>query len=94
MVHRNREANDRGFFHGVVGVVFREAAFSMKKKKVHNPRKFEVVVAEGNLKGCGKRLVVIGCYVPPNDEVPRGRQALDFITGAMTDGKRRHDNSF
>ena len=92
ILHRNREVNSKGFSHGGVAVVYRESALSLRKVKLHNPRSFEVVVAEGKLKACGRKLVTVACYVPPNYPVPRGRQALSFIAGAVTDAKIRHDD--
>ena len=60
MVYRNREVNGRGFSHGGVAIVYREAAMSLRKMKIHNPKRFEVVAAECNLKGMRRKLVVVG----------------------------------
>ena len=34
--------------------------------KFVNDENFEVVVAMGNIKGLSRKLLVIGCYIPPN----------------------------
>ena len=89
MIYRNREVNDRGFSHGGVGIVFLESSMSLQKVKIHNPKKFEVAVAEGKLKGCGRKVVIIGCYIPLNYNVPRGREAMEFIASNISNAKRR-----
>ena len=83
---------DRGFSHGGVGIVFRQSAVSLRKWKLHNPKNFEVVVAEGKLNGCGRKLIIVGCYLPPGYSVPRGREAMDFISGIVSEAKRRLDD--
>ena len=85
MVYRNRKVNDKGFSHGGVSIVYRESALSLKKIRIHNPKEFEVVVAEGTLKGCGRKVVVIGCYIPPNYSVPRGRDCLLYTSPSPRD---------
>ena len=92
MVYRNRAVNGRGFSHGGVAIVYREAAMSVRKIRIHNPKDFEVVAAECNLKGIKRKLVVIGCYIPPNYSVPRGRETMEFIGGIVSDVKRRLDD--
>ena len=43
----------------------------------------------GNLPGQRRKLVVVACYLPPNDPRTRVEGALDFITGVVVDVKRR-----
>ena len=71
LLHRNREDNARGFAHGGVSIVFKESQCGLKKMRLHNPGKYEVVAATGNLKGSMRKIVVIGCYIPPNYTVGR-----------------------
>ena len=52
------------------------------------------MVAEGNLKGCGKKIVIIACYLPPKYTVPRGREAMDCVAGMISDAKRQHDDPY
>ena len=94
MVYQNREVNQRGFSHGGVAIVFRESVVKLRKVQIHNSKRFEVLVAEGNLKGCGKKIVIIACYLPPNYTVPRGREAMDYVAGMVSEAKRRHDDPY
>ena len=66
LVYRNREANERGFSHGGIAIVYKESVLALKKIPLHNPKKYEVLVAEGNIKGCSRKLVVVACYLPPS----------------------------
>ena len=89
MIYKNRENNSRGFAHRGVCITFKDSACTLKEMKLYNPGRFEVIAATGSLKCCPRRLVVIGCYLPPNYTVGRGRAALDFIAGAISEAKRR-----
>ena len=44
MIYRNREPNARGFSHGGVAVIYKESMMDMKRVKLHNPGKFEVLL--------------------------------------------------
>ena len=92
LVCRNREVNERGFSHGGVAVAFKSSEMSLKKVKLHNPKNYEVLMVTGMLARCSRRLVVVACYIPPNYTVPRGKGALSFIAGAVTEAKRRYDD--
>ena len=46
-------------------------------------------MATGMLPLCSRRVVVIGCYIPPNYSMGRGRGAMEFIAGAVSEAKRR-----
>ena len=94
MLHQNRPPNQRGFSHGGVAVVYRETAMTLKKKRLHNPRNLEVMVATGSIKGCVRKVVVVGCYIPPNYSVPQGRSTMDFICGVISDIKREMDDPY
>ena len=63
---KNREKNNRGFSHGGIALTFRESELMLKEVKLQNPERFEVIVAAGKVNGCGRKLVVVGCYIPPN----------------------------
>ena len=66
MIYRNREANTRGFSHGGVAIIYKEALLNMRQVKIHNPKKFEVLLTQGTIKGSARKIVVIACYAPPN----------------------------
>ena len=89
---KNREKNNRGFSHGGIALAFRESELMLKEVKLHNPERFEVIMAAGKVNGCGRKLVVVGCYIPPNYNIGRGKKALEFIAGAVTEAKRRFDD--
>ena len=92
MLCKKRPRNDRGFSHGGVGLLFKESAASLKEIKMHNPENIEVLMAAGKLHGYGRKLAVIGCYIPPNYTVGKGKKALDFISGAVMEAKRKFDD--
>ena len=92
MLYRNREANDRGFSHGGVAVIYKESVMTLKPVKLHNPHKFEVLLTSGRIKGVARPIAVIACYIPPNYAVPRGKDAVSFIAGAVSEAKRRLDD--
>ena len=92
MICRNRPANDRGFSHGGVAVVYRASEVSLRRVKLHNPHNFEVIMATGMLRGCARRVVVVASYLPPNYSVGRGRSAMEFTAGAVAEAKRRFDD--
>ena len=60
---------------------------TMRKVKLHNPKKFEVLLTQGTIKGSSRKIVVVACYVPPNYTIPRAREALDFISGVVSHAK-------
>ena len=64
----------------------------LKEVKLHNPSMIEVVMAAGSVKGCPRRIAVIACYIPPNYTVPKGRQAMQFASGAVAEAKRRFND--
>ena len=92
MVCLNRTTNDRGFSHGGVAVIFRASEITMRRVKLHNPHKYEVLMTIGMLTSCAWRVVMIACYLPPNSTVGRAREAMEFIAGAISEAKRRYDN--
>ena len=73
-------------------MIYKESVMTLKKVKLHNPHKFEVILTSGRIKGCARPIAVIACYVPPNYTVPRGRDAVLFVAGAVSEAKRKLDN--
>ena len=90
----NREVNNRGFSHGGVAVCYRESLMNLKPMKLHNPGKYEVLVTTGAIGGYSRKMVVIGCYLPPNYTVGKARKAMDFIAGCITNVKRKLSDPF
>ena len=64
-LYRNRKQNNRGFSHGGVAIIFKSSACSFTKLEFPNPGDFEVLVAVGTIPGHTRRMIVIGCYIPP-----------------------------
>ena len=77
-----------------MAIFHKESELSLKEIKLHNPGKYEVVMAAGALKGYSRKLVVIGCYLPPNYNVSRGHKAMGFIAGCVTKAKRQYQDPF
>ena len=87
MLCLNRSPNDRGFSHSGVAVVFKSSDITMRKIKLHNPHAYKVLVTTGILSGCTRRIVLVACYLPPNSPVARGRGAMEYVAGAVTEVK-------
>ena len=59
MICKNRDPNERGYSHGGVAVAFKEPAVTLKEVRLHNPRKFEVLLTSGTIRGCSRKLCVV-----------------------------------
>ena len=94
MICRNRPINSRGFSHGGVAVVYRSEACSFVRVNVPNPDEFEVVVALGTLPGHNRKLVTIGCYIPPGLTVPVGKKCLDYVTDVVLQTRRKYRDPY
>ena len=92
MICKNREVNERGFLHGGISIIYKEEAMVLKEVALHNPRKFEVLLATGSVCACPRRVAVVACYLPPNYTVPRAREFMQMAAGAVTEAKRRFDD--
>ena len=91
---RNREVGGNGVAYGGVAVFWRDSFVRMAGIDLKNPDKYEVVVAAGSMKGHTRKLVVIGCYIPPNYTKKRAEGALDFIADRVVDLKRRYKDPY
>ena len=76
---RNREPGARGHSHGGVGIAFRISSCTFKELQINNPDRYEVIAALGTIPGHSRKLLVIGCYLPPGDNAARGNGCLGFI---------------
>ena len=56
MLYKNRPLNQRGFSHGVVAILFRDSIMSLKEVMVHNPGKYEILMAVGAVKGFSHKI--------------------------------------
>ena len=55
MICKNRKANDLGYSHGGIAIIFRESMISLKRVKLHDPHNLEVIMAVGTIKGGPER---------------------------------------
>ena len=94
MICRNRPINSRGFSHGGVAVVYRSESCNFVRVDVPNPDEFEVVVALGTLPGHNRKLVTVGCYIPPGLAVPVGKKCLDYITDVVLQMRRTYRDPY
>ena len=94
MIARNRGVLSNGVAYGGVAVVWREGNLSFKEVVVKNPAHYEVVVAASSIKGHCRKLVVIGCYLPPSYNTTRGEAALEFISDTVTEVKKRFKDPY
>ena len=88
MICRNRDPNERGFSHGGLAIVFRDAVVNLRQVSLRNPEKLEALMATGKVKGCPRGMAVVGCYAPPNYSTARARMAMDLAAGAVAEAKR------
>ena len=63
MICKNRKANDMGFAHGGVGIIYRESMITLKEVKLHNPQELEVMMAVGSMRGSMRKMAVIAVSV-------------------------------
>ena len=92
MLCLNRDPNVRGFSHGGLAIIFKEAAVALKPFKLHNPDKLEVMMATGTIRGSPRKIAIVGCYVPPNYTTARARMAMELAAGAVAEAKRSLDD--
>ena len=59
MLCKNRKANDMGFAHGGVSIIYREAMITLKEVRLHNPHDLEVMMAVGSIRGSMRKVAVI-----------------------------------
>ena len=84
-----------GVAYGGVAVSWKKAVFtSMEEIAYKNPEKFEMVVTATSLKGHSRKLVVVGCYLPPNYTKKRAVAAMDYLSDIVVDLKRRFQDPF
>ena len=76
MCNRNRQPNDRVFAHGGVAILWKENTCRLQeiKLKVPNAAAYEVLTTTGALHGHTRKLVVLGCYIPPNYTKRKGQK--------------------
>ena len=89
MVTKNRPANTMGFSHGGVAIAFRESCCSFKEVHLLDTQGSEIVAAVARFPGYSRQLVVVGCYLPPTYSASEGAAALDRVTQAVIEIKRR-----
>ena len=90
MICRNRGPGVRGVSHGGVAIVSSLSNCTLQKVELPNPDNFEVLVTLSNVAGYSRKLLTVGCYLPPNYPVPRGRAALNYIEDVVQELKLRH----
>ena len=95
MLARNRSTPAaNGVTYGGVAVFWQEAHCGLKETKISNPDNFEILACAGNLKGHKRKMCVLACYLPPNYTRARADKALDTITDAVVDLKRRFTDPY
>ena len=94
MICLNRPANSRGVAHGGVAVVANQSTCTLKKIDMANPGNFEVLTTLSSVKGHSRNLITVACYLPPNYNMARGREALEHVENVVRDIKRRYKDPF
>lgn len=92
MLCRNRNPNPNGVAYGGVTLLWQAAKIDFKQVTIKNQDGFELLVAARSVTGQRRKLVILGCYFPPNYTKQRGQAALDFVEDVVVDMKRKfHD---
>ena len=95
IITENRKAEAiNGVTYGGVALLWRQAEGSFKKIAISNPDSFEIVAGAGSVRGFSRKVMAVGCYLPPNYTRAKGNQALEFITNTLVDIKRRYSDPF
>ena len=94
MICLNRDPNDRGVAHGGVAVVHDTARCTLQRLDLPNPDKFEVLVTLSNVAGHSRKLLTVACYLPPNYNARRGKEALNHIENVVLEIKRMYRDPF
>ena len=89
IAHRNRNMHRNGVAYGGVAVLWQERLATLKKLTIEHAD-YEVLVVGGSVKGLGRKVLVVACYLPPNLTPGRAEQCMDFISDAVMEGKRRY----
>ena len=80
MLNLCRKPGRRGVSHGGVSVIYRKSDCELRRIPMQNRGNFEVLPTVGTLRGYARKVVVIGCYSPPNYVTARAKECLDHIT--------------
>ena len=92
MICLNRPPNNRGNAHGGVAIIANNSSCTIKK--LPNPEGYEVLVTLSSLPGYSRKLLTVGCYLPPNYPVPRDKFALEHIENVVRELKRTYKEPF
>ena len=94
MVCLNRMPNNHGVAHGGVAVVHNTSSCTLSRLDLPNPGGFEVLVTQSNIPGHSRKFITVACYLPPNYNARRGKDALDHIENVVLEIKRRYRDPF
>ena len=94
LICKNRPRNLNGQAYGGVALFFKSDLCSFKEIHFNNPDSFEIVVAAGSIRGHTRKVVAVGCYIPPNYATARGKACLDYIYNLVIEVKRRYKDPY
>ena len=89
MFTKNRPVGNAGFSHGGVAIIARDSCTKLAVMSFPNPENFEVLIVFGNMVGIKRKIYLICAYIPPNYNVPRGKDCLAFIADVILEIKRK-----
>ena len=92
--NRNRKSITAYSDNGGVAVLWRKNVCNMRRLEFPNPDDFEVLPVAGGLRGNSRKMVVIGCYLPPSYNKRRGEEALVYINNLVVPVKRKFTDPF
>ena len=91
---KNRPPNAAGISHGGVAIAYRIGACAAREPVLQNQDNYKVIVGVITLAGYSRKMVVVGCYIPPGYDVGRGRGAVSYIEDVLIEVKRRFRDPF
>ena len=95
MLCKNRTPNQNGVAYGGVSLLWKDNNIKFREVPLKNPADYEILAAAGSVPGQRRKIVVLGCYIPPNYSRIRGDETLHYITDTLIDLKRQfHDPQF
>ena len=86
----NRDPMPSGVAYGGVAIFLRDSTTKSSVFGFPNPEKYEVLPLSVVLADIKRKLFVVGAYIPPGYNVPRGRACLQHIADLVLTIKNKH----
>ena len=74
-----------------MAVLTQDSVVSTARFKIHNPKMYEVLPVTCKITGQYRRLLVVGCYMPPGLRADEAKECMDLIVDTIHEAKRKLD---